>query len=504
MGKRIKIQAIDGSTVEYVDDIIGQGGMKDVYFSFDKSYVVAFFRDIKNGTAEYAAAKDRLIKIATTYQDRIFNQTGGQYWRNLFCWPDRVLEYNNQLGITAPTYQKHFFFEFGSKNNDHLQIKGKEKDGKWFASASNRNRFLDDREKGTLISYIKICINISRAVRRLHAAGLAHSDLSYRNVLIDPASGSASVIDIDGLVVPNLFPPDVVGTPDFIAPEVLATQHLSKGDPSRILPSRTTDQHALSVLFYMYLLFRHPLRGKKVNDPDPGIDDLLSMGSKALFIEHPTDRSNRPNVKDLRPSDLPWADPDKVPYTILGPYLAALFDKAFIKGLHNARERPTADEWEQALVKTVDLLQPCQNANCEQKWFIFDNKTKPKCPYCGTAFKGQLPILDFYSPLKGGKFINDNHRLMVYNQQNLCLWHVNKSIFPNERLTDEQRKPVADFQIIGGKWYLINRKLKSMFDNTEKKEVPMNSKTELTNGKQVLLSRDEGGRLVTITLLSVP
>ncbi len=30
-------------------------------------------------------------------------------------------------------------------------------------------------------------------------------------------------------------PPDVVGTPDFIAPEVIATQHLDKKDPKRKL-----------------------------------------------------------------------------------------------------------------------------------------------------------------------------------------------------------------------------------------------------------------------------
>ena len=45
--------------------------------------------------------------------------------------------------------------------------------------------------------------------------------------------GSAYVIDVDGLVVPGKYPPDVVGTPDFIAPEVVTTSHLSKEDPKR-------------------------------------------------------------------------------------------------------------------------------------------------------------------------------------------------------------------------------------------------------------------------------
>ena len=97
----------------------------------------------------------------------------------------------------------------------------------------------------------------------MHAAGLAHSDLSYKNILVDPVSGSASVIDVDGLVVPGKYPPDVVGTPDFIAPEVVRTSHLSKDNPDRYLPSIATDKHALAVLIYMYLLYRHPLRGGK-------------------------------------------------------------------------------------------------------------------------------------------------------------------------------------------------------------------------------------------------
>ncbi|WP_256663024.1 transposase, partial [Klebsiella michiganensis] len=60
-------------------------------------------------------------------------------------------------------------------------------------------------------------------------------------------------------------------------------------------------------------------------------------------------------------------------------------------------KRPTADEWESALVKTVDLIQPCQNKDCDQKWYVFNGKTKPVCPYCGTPYKGKLPILNLYS-----------------------------------------------------------------------------------------------------------
>ena len=279
-----------------------------------------------------------------------------------------------------------------------------------------------------------MCIKISRAVRRMHAAGLAHSDLSYKNVLVDPSTGDACLIDLDGLVVPGKFPPDVVGTPDFIAPEVMSTMKLSKDNPGRALPKRETDQHALSVLIYMYLLYRHPLRGRKIHDADPLRDEELSMGERALFIEHPTDVQNRPNPRDARPGDLPWADVEQRPYSIAGPYLKELFEKAFISGLHNPAERPSADNWERALVKTIDLMQPCSNPQCEQKWYVFDNTKSPSCPFCGTRFAGQLPILNLYSSRGKGKFTADQHRLMVYSDQYLYEWHSNRLVFPNERL----------------------------------------------------------------------
>ncbi|KAA6347273.1 hypothetical protein EZS27_005240 [termite gut metagenome] len=497
MAKTIKINASDGSSVEFVDDIIGAGGMKDVYFSPDKSYVVAFFRDKQDFNA-----KDRLQNITSVYRERIFNAAGGEYWKDLYCWPTKIVEYNGKLGLVCPTYQKHFFFSKGSINNDFLGIKGKEKEGKWFASAKNQNKFLAPEEKGDWFKYFQIGIRISRAVRRLHAAGLAHSDLSYKNVLIDPTTGHAAIIDIDGLVVPGKYPPDVLGTPDFIAPEVIATKQLKIGDNARKLPSIATDRHALAVMIYMYLLYRHPLRGGKVWDLDSTKDEELSMGLKALFVEHPTDKTNRVKIKDLHPSQLPQGDPDKIPYTVCGPYLKKLFDRAFIDGLHDSGKRPTAGEWEEALLKTVDLMQPCQNPKCWHKWFVFDNTTKPKCPFCGTEYRGKLPVLNLYSSRRTGSFTPDDYRLMVYHNQYLYQWHINRNISPNERLTDEQKKPVGYFVYHNNQWLLINQRLKDLEDKTDGKLIPIGQSVTLTNSKQLLLSKDEGGRLIIVQMVN--
>ena len=504
--KIIKCHTVDGRAIEFVDEVIGSGAMKDVYFSPDRSYVVCFFSKEKNKFYESKAAleqqKDRLKEIVGNKWNGIFNGVGGDYWKNIFCWPDGLVEYNDLLGITAPTYKKYYFFAYGSKNNDFLKIKGKEKEGKWFASANNQNRFLDEREKGSWLNYLKIGILISRAVRRMHAAGLAHSDLSYKNVLIDPVTGSACVIDVDGLVVPGKYPPDVVGTPDFIAPEVVMTNHLSKEDPKRFLPSIATDKHALAVLIYMYLLYRHPLRGGKIHDmDDPQKDENMGMGEKALFVEHPMDQSNQVKSNQLQPSQLPWADPSRISYQVTGPYLTELFNKSFIEGLHEPSKRPSANDWETALVKTVDLIQPCQNAACSQKWYVFDNTTQPKCPFCNTPFTGKLPILNLYSARQQGNYRPDNHRLMVWTGQSLFAWHANHMIAPNERLTAEQTTRKGYFVLHNDRWWLVNEGLTDLTDVTTKTVIPIGGKIELKNGVQILLSKQEGGRLAVVQMV---
>lgn len=491
MAKTIKVSASDGTQVEFIDESFASGGMKDAYWCPGKKEVVLFFRDRLD-----VNAKDRLSNIVGIYRERIFNAPGGEYWKKLFCWPTKLVEWNGKVGLVCPAYDSKFFFQDGN-------FKGKEKNGKWFASAKLRNRHLRPKDKGDWLTHFHMLIKIARAVKRLHAAGLAHSDLSYNNVLVDPAGGNACIIDCDGIVVPGKYPPDVVGTPDFIAPEVLQTNNLKVGDPNKKLPCRATDQHALAVMIYMYLLYRHPLRGGKVYDVnDEKRDEALSMGEKALFIEHPTDKSNAVKVQNLSKAELPQGDPSKLPYTICGPYLKELFDRAFITGLHDPSKRPSADEWEQALVKTTDLMQPCQNPNCEAHWFVFDNKFKPRCPFCGTEYHGLLPILNlYYSPAKG-KFLPENYRLMVYDKQTLYMWHVNHFVVANEKTTDEDKKPVGDFHFFKGQWILINRRLVDMWDKTDDKQIPLGGYVPLTEGRKILLSTKDGGRLIIVQLVN--
>lgn len=498
MANLITLMASNGKEVEFYDDIRAKGGMKDVYFSPGNRYVVAFYRKSTD-----SGLKERLEVITGLYKDRIFNQVGGEYWQSVFCWPEAIVEFKGRIGIVVPFYSDDYFFKYGSKNNDMLELAGKEKESKWFTSPSNRSRFLDQRETGNWMHQVRVCLMVARAVRRLHSAGLAHSDLSYKNILSDPSTGKACLIDLDGLVVPGKYPPDVVGTPDFIAPECVITAHLDKSDPLRKLPSISTDEHALATFIYMYLLLRHPLRGDKVHDiHDPQRDDEAAMGVKALFIENPNDTSNSIKLENVRDAELPWKDTATLPYTITGPYLSALIERAFIDGLHHPANRPAADEWERALIKTVDLLQPCTNEDCSQKWYVFDNKTSPTCPFCKTPHKGKLPILNLYSCFHPeGSYQSEQHRLMVYKNQSLFSWHTNRDVIPNEKLSAEQKRRVGYFIFHGNEWLLVNEGLPDLYDVTNKTHIPVGDGVTMTDGMQLLTSRKQDGRLFIVQMI---
>ncbi|MNT77000.1 hypothetical protein D3C72_2160680 [compost metagenome] len=89
---------------------------------------------------------------------------------------------------------------------------------------------------------------------------------------------------------------------------------------------------------------------------------------------------------------------------------------------------------------------------------------------------------------------------MVYHNQYLFKWHVSRKVIRNESLTPEDKQPVGYFTYYQNKWMLVNQHLRGMKDLTEQKDVPVNSMVELTDGKKILLSNEEGGRLLFITL----
>lgn len=494
MAQVFRVRATDGTEIEVVEELVGSGVMKDVYWTPDRKRVVGIYRDPVTGPA-----RERLDAIVGIYRERIFDTPEGPYWQKLFRWPTHLFEVEGQVGIVLPTYEPNFFFSVGSRNGDMLDLAGREKEGKWFASAKHRNKYLAKEELGDWQGYFGAAIKLARAIRRLHMAGLAHSDLSYKNVLVDPLRGSSCIIDIDGLVVPGKYPPDVVGTPDFIAPEVMATADRAPGEAGRRLPDMHTDRHALAVLIYMYLLYRHPLKGGQIHDASDDIrDERLRLGERALFVEHPDNPANRPGPDELEAAYLPWADVGRIPYSVTGPLLSRLFERAFVQALHEPHARPGADEWEMALVRTVDLLVPCGNPSCEQKWYVGGPDRALVCPFCGTRAEGPMPALELFASRGGGVHRPEGLHLMVHHHRHLQAWHTNRLIVPGERLAPHLARPVGYFAFHGGSWVLVNQSLPGLRDADSGEATPPGSMVELKQGRRLILSDEDGGRMVRV------
>jgi hypothetical protein len=427
----LRARTTDGGSIEFSRTALATGGEKVVFLSTDRRYVVGFYHGILRDRAERA---ERLQRILTRYNPT--SGPTGAYWRPYFVWPTAVVDGDPGipvafardwhltwpvLGVVTPVYREQFFFRdrYGQRQ---------EKEVKWF-TGRKAQAFVPAEERGTFLTKLQVVTRLARAVRRMHFAGLAHSDLSNKNVLIDPKGGDAAVIDIDSLVVPGVAPPTVLGTPGYIAPEVLAGHGA---------PSIATDRHALAVLIHQLLLGRHPLQGKQVHSTRSAEEDeRLAMGARALFTEHPLDKGNPP------------IDPIRVPYTRLGPFLAPLIEKAFVRGLHHPTKRPDAAEWEGALYRTFELLHPSPGG---REWMLAGPGVGTQCPWTGAEHRAPIPIAHYAREVDGRR-VSESRTLTLFHHLLLHDWHLRQGVTPDEHADRTPRAYVAQH---GGRWWLVN------------------------------------------------
>lgn len=460
------------------------GTMKEVYFTPDRKEVVCFYKDPQAG--QDPVRVQRLESIIGKFNPTLPKSQGGAaqnevdaaYYRNLFCWPTAIVT-RPRFGLVTPTYPKNFFFESGP-------VKGQEKNGAWFTLP--RPRAIIEKsapqELGDWLNCLRLCINMARAVARLHQAGLAHSDLSNNNVLVDPMHGSSVVIDIDSLVVPGVYPPDVLGTKGYIAPEVLSTLHLDFDDPKRKHPSARTDEHALAVLIYQYLLRRHPLEGKRVPKANSAEEqDHLIYGPQALYCEHPKDASNRPDQADF------------VPASDLGSELSDLFCRCFVDGITDPSRRPMASEWVKGLLRTFDRVSPCANSACKHKWYPLRDGCKVQCSFCRAKPSQPVPILRFRTEGRPGQWLRDGG-LVVYHNLGMYKWHCYSNCI---LAPDTERTRQAYFAWHEGKWLMVNENLPSL-TSPNGNRVGAGQAIVLTHGARIRLSQDGSGRIAEVDM----
>jgi len=466
----------DGSTLKCQDYSSGRGTEGEVYFSTDGKYAVKLYNTDTDRT------KQSLQMIM-----KKFNPVSDPVWRPLFCWPEKIVT-SPRLGIAMPRAAN------GLRSLDS------------FLLPKFRNTKLTAAERGDWAGHVVIAGRMARLMTRLHLSGLCYADPSWNNFLVDPRDGRITAIDLDGLVVHPFLPATVQGTKEFQAPELVM-----QTSP----PSVETDLHALAVLIYRTLMFYkipgigwgsvHPLgagmsalQGSKVH-PGNGAEenDMHAFGDGALFIEHPTDHSNRPKAPFLSSS-------------MLGTDLEKLIREAFNDGLFDPKKRPQAPKWEQALVQLLDRLIPCSNPACEMKSFPLMESGESQCPWCNKKLNDprSLAVLRMYRPINGRppiKYTPDgNYMVVAWPGRTVHEWHIDPSKMPGRSGVATKNRAHFEFWDRAGSWHLVNDDLPELAfkDGNNKKTVAIGSSVELRDGVQLTFGTLDQSRLALVQTLS--
>ena len=405
--------------------------------------------------------------------------------------PLGTISHEDRQGIILSSYPKEFYFK-------GRIAKGKVQEGKWFCSEKLRNKYLDKTNRGNWYTFIIAIQQMAAVLSLLEEKDLVLYDLSYRTILFNPENGHIYVILWDSIGRDGADDVNISPTPDFIAPEIIINRGILSNDQTVY-----SNRHALAVLNYMLLFHRHPLRGKRINDNDAARDEELTMGANALFVEHPSDKSNSVDASALLDSEKPYGNPELRPYTLSGKYLKELFDRSFVDGLHNAVNRPTPFDWFIGAEKTLGLLIPCSNPECEEKWFIYNNELNPKCPFCGAEIRGHYPILNFYTRHNTGNFVSDELRMVVTERKHLHYRHICNQTSQSIIQHDLDKQTYCDFKNENGKWYLINNRLRNLIviEGTVRTNIPLDDVVELKDGMKLVFDCVSKDRLIIVQML---
>ena len=242
-------------------------------------------------------------------------------------------------------------------------VENDQKEGFGYIMPLKQNRFksfglwLSRKINPSFQVLLTACYEITQSFHLLHSKGFCYQDLSLSNLYFDPENGEIRVGDTDNIIINGSERGNVIGTPKFMAPEIVT---------HKALPNIQTDLYSLAVLLFYILFLNHPLEGKaesSIRSLDiPAMSKLY--GLDPVFIFDPLNSSNYPDPVYHQNALIFW--------NIYPKFFKNLFTKSFTEGIKDplhGRVRET--EWQIALLQLRDLIYYCNRCGSEN---FFDPK----------------------------------------------------------------------------------------------------------------------------------
>lgn len=198
-------------------------------------------------------------------------------------------------------------------------------------------------------SFVSLCrtaYNLALGYKKLHDWGAVYHDISFGNLFFDPSNGDVLICDNDNVSFDKNKAGGVLGTPGFMAPEIVRRE---------ARPSRNTDQYSLSVLLFYLFMVNHPLEGKleaAIKCMDMAAREKL-YGTDPVFIFDPNNKTNRPEKGIHDNANIYWP--------IYPEKLRQMFTKAFTDGLVDPKKRITELEWMTTFSNMMSGTVQCPN-----------------------------------------------------------------------------------------------------------------------------------------------
>lgn len=215
---------------------------------------------------------------------------------------------------------------------------------------------------------IVIAKNLCAVLDAVHSAGHVVGDLNPKNISVDPRNGHIVFVDTDSYHIEDngtVYRCNV-GMPEYLPVEI--QRKMKGGLSSAPLPtfSMDSDNFALAVHIFQLLM----------NGTHPFACRILPSQASVVFPQ-PSDNIMNGVFPFMQPKSgiaIPIYAPD---IDILPAYIKKMFSRAFIDGHTVPSQRPTPEEWYNALTQLENEIVSCKSV----KHHEYHTSLK-KCPWC--------------------------------------------------------------------------------------------------------------------------